>query len=119
MIPQVKVERLEVEDPTFEGGSTHTATAVMTNPTGAAFTYSVELYLNANKVVTTGVGEVTIGAGLSEQVIFNLTMPLAEGDYQPYLDVSVGGDLIAHYIASEMVTIDVTPGIEIGPIIWV
>jgi hypothetical protein len=46
-------------------------------------------------------------------------MPLAEGTYEVYLDVWVDTTLIAHYKATEDVTLVITPKIVIGPIIWV
>jgi len=116
--PTVKVDTLEL-DPTFEAGSTHTARATLTNPTTKEFTYTVELYLDVTKVVTSGTGEVTIPAGASQYVDFTVTMPLAEGTYQPYIDVWVGTELIAHYAATEVVSIAVAPSIIIGPITWV
>jgi len=115
--PQVRVANLEL-DPTFEAGSTHVAKATLTNPTTKEFTYTLELYLDVTKVATSGIGDVTIPAGASQDVDFTVVMPLAEGDYQPYLDAWVGTELIAHYIATELVTIEVTPQISIGPIIW-
>lgn len=117
--PLVKVEKLESDDPIFEAGSTHTARATLTNPTSKDFAYTVELYLGVTKVATSGVGEVTIPAGQSMEVNFTLTMPIIEGDYQPYLDIWVGAELIAHYAATEMVSIAVIPSIIVGPIIWV
>lgn len=116
--PQMRVDALEL-DPTLEAGSTHTARATLTNPTAKEFTYAVELYFGVTKVVTSGVGEVTIPAGQSVEVSFTVTMPLIEADYQPYIDAYVGAELVAHYVATELVTIVVTPAIIIGPIIWV
>lgn len=113
------VRKLEMEDPTFEAGVTKTARATLTNPTSREFSYTVELYLGVTKVASSGVGTITIGAGESMLVDFTMVMPLLEGFYQPYLDVWVGDDLIAHYIATETVEILVTPAIEIGPITWV
>jgi hypothetical protein len=115
--PQVKVERLAL-DPTFEAGSTHTAKAALTNPTTKDFTYTVELYLDVTKAATSGAGTVTIAAGQSVDVNFTLAMPLVEKSYQPYLDVWVGTSLIAHYAATELVSIVVTPAIIVGPITW-
>lgn len=117
LIAAVAVEGLDL-DPTFEAGSTHTARATLTNPTTSEFTYLVELYLGILKSATSGIGQITIPAGESREMLFTITMPLTEGDYQPYLDVHVGADLIAHYQATEVVTIEVTPLIEIGPITW-
>ena len=116
--PQVVVDKLEL-DPILEAGSTHTARATLTNPTTKDFTYTVELYLDVLKVATSGAGEVTIPAGQSMEVSFTVAMPLIEGDYQPYLDAWVGAELIAHYAATELVSIVVTPVIIVGPIIWV
>ena len=115
--PRVKVDKLEL-DPTFEAGSTHIAKAVLTNPTVKDFTYTVELYLGVTKAATSGAGTIEIPAGQSMEVTFTLVMPAAEGDYQPYLDVWVGTELIKHYAATELVTIEVSPDIEVGPIIW-
>lgn len=116
--PQVKVEKLEFSDPTFEAGSVHTARSTITNPTAKEFTYDLELYLDVTKVASAS-GSVTIPAGSSRSVDFTITMPLTEGVYQPYVDAWVGADLIAHYTATELVTIAVTPAITIGPITWV
>jgi hypothetical protein len=115
--PQVKVESLEL-DPTFEAGVTKTARATLTNPTAKDFTYTVELYLDVTKAATSGVGTVAIPAGQSREVNFTMVMPLVEKAYQPYLDVWVGTTLIAHYAATELVTIVVTPAIIVGPITW-
>ncbi len=115
--PKAIVEGLDL-DPTFEAGSTHTARATLTNPTTSEFTYLVELYLGVLKAATSGLGQVTIPAGESREMIFTVTMPIAEGDYQPYLDVHVGSGLVAHYAATALVTITVTPAIDIGTITW-
>ena len=115
--PRVKVESREL-DPTFEAGVTKTARATLTNPTAKDFTYTVELYLDVTKAATSGVGTVAIPAGQSREVNFTMVMPLVEKAYQPYLDVWVGTTLIAHYAATELVTIVVTPAIIVGPITW-
>ena len=114
---EVVVNKLEL-DPTFEAGSSHTARATLTNPTAKDFIYTAELYLDVTKAATSGAGSVSIPAGQSREVDFTIVMPLAEGDYQPYLDVWVGTELVAHYAATELVTIEVVPRIIIGPIIW-
>ena len=116
--PLARVEKLEMEDPTFEGGSVHTARATLTNPTAKEFTYNTELYLDVLKVATSGVGPVTIPAGGSVPVDYTITMPLVEGEYEVYLDVWVGVELIAHYKATVNVTIEVSPAITVGPITW-
>ena len=119
--PQIKVEKLgfELKDPTFNTGLVKTARATLTNPTAKQFTYDVELYLGAGKAATSGVGSITIAAGASQSVDFTVTMPLTEATYPVYLDVSVAGELIAHYRATEDVAIIIAPAIEIGPITWV
>ncbi len=117
--PQVAVEPLEANDPTFEAGSVHTAVARLTNPTTKEFTYVTELYLGVLKVVTSGIGTVTIPAGGFSDMQYTIIAPIAEGVYEVYLDVSVGGVLVAHYKATENVTIEVSPAIELGPITWV
>ena len=118
--PQVMIEKLELGDPIFEAGSTHTARARLTNPTLKEFTYTVELYLDVTKVATSGTGSVTIPAGSSMDVDFTVTMPSYEGGpWHVYLDVWVSGELIAHYQATEDVSTVISPSIEIGPITWV
>lgn len=120
MEPQIEAKMLGISagDPTFEAGSTHAARATLTNPTTSEFTYMLELYLGVSKAATSGLGTITIPAGQSKEVNFSLVMPIAEGNYQPYLDVWVAGALVAHYVATELVTIAVTPAIVVGPIIW-
>ena len=117
--PQVKVEVLWAEDPTFEEGSIHTASAVLTNPTTKEFIYSTELYLGVTKAATSGIGTATIPAGGSVTMDYPITMPLVEGEHEVYLDVWVGGELLAHYKATENVTIEIAPAVVVGPIIWV
>ena len=117
--PQVNIEMLEMEDPTFEAGVTRTARARLTNPTAKQFTYTVELYLGVAKVATSGVGTVTITAGSYLDVNFTMVMPMVEGDYPVFLDVWHEGTLLKHYQATENVVIQISPVIEVGPIIWV
>ena len=115
---QLKVEKLESVDPTFEAGSVHTARATITNPTSQDWIYDLELYLGVTKVATSGVGSIGIGAGASQVIDFTLTMPEAEGNWDVYLDAIVEDELIAHYKATEPVTIEITPAITVGPITW-
>ena len=116
--PQVKIEKLEMEDPTFEAGVTKTARARLTNPTAKQFTYSVELYLGVAKAATSGGGTVTIPAGGYVDVNFTVVMPLVEASYPVFLDVWHEGTLLRHYQATENVVIQISPAIEVGPIIW-
>lgn len=118
MKPQVIVESLEMLDPTFEGGVSKTAKATLTNPTAKQFTYSVELYFGVTKAATSGVGSVTIPAGGSLDVNFTIVMPVVEAIYPVYLDVKVDTTLLAHYQATENVTIVISPAIIVGPITW-
>lgn len=115
---QLKVEKLESVDPTFEAGSVHTARATITNPTSHDWTYDLELYLGVTKVATSGVGSIGIGAGASQVIDFTLTMPEAEGNWDVYLDAIVDGELIAHYKATEPVIVEITPAVVVGPITW-
>lgn len=119
MNPQIRVELLLAEDPTFQSGSSHSAVAQLSNPTIKEFTYTTELYLGVTKAATSGIGSVTIAAGASASVNYPVIMPIPEGDYDVYLDVWVGTELIAHYKATEKVTIEVSPAVEIGIITWV
>lgn len=116
--PLVKVEKLEMLDPTFEAGSSHVASATLTNPTAKEFTYTTELYLGVTKVATSGVGSVTIPAGGSVSMDYTIVAPLAEGEYEVYLDVLVGTELLKHYKATENVIIEVSPAVNVGPITW-
>ncbi len=117
--PQVKIEMLEMEDPTFGVGIVKTARARLTNPTAKQFSYTVELYLGVTKAATSGVGTVTIPANSYLDVNFTLVMPLVEGGYPVYLDVWHEGTLLKHYQANENVVIAISPAIEVGPITWV
>ena len=117
--PQVKIEKLEMGDPTFEAGVTKTARARLTNPTARQFTYTVELYLGVAKVATSGTAQVTIPASSYLDVNFTLVMPTVEGDYPVYLDVWHDTTLLKHYEATENVVVTISPAIEVGPITWV
>jgi hypothetical protein len=117
--PQVEIEMLEMDDPTFEAGAIKTARARLSNPTIKQFTYSVELYLGVAKVTTSGAGSVTVDASSYLDVDFTITMPLVEADYPVYLDIWHEGTLLKHYQATENVVIQISPDVEVGPITWV
>jgi len=119
MKPQVKIERLEMGDPTFEAGESKTARAQLTNPTTKQFAYKTELYLGATKVATSGAVMVAIPAGQTAAANWPIVMPLTEAEFEVYLDVWVDTTLIAHYKATENVITKITPKIEVGPITWV
>lgn len=125
--PAVKVENLGFNDPEFAADSSHVAQATLTNPTGKEFTYTTELYLDVTKVATSGVSvPFAIPAGGSIPVDFTVVMPAVEGTYHVYVDVfcadAITSDnptgLIAHYQATEDITIVISPAIDIGVISW-
>ncbi|MBA7543047.1 hypothetical protein ES705_35373 [subsurface metagenome] len=116
--PLVEVEGLEL-DPIFEAGSSHTASAILTNPTTKEFTYTTELYLGVTKVATSGIGTATIPAGGSVTMNYPIIAPLVEAEYEVFLDVWVEAELIKHYQATENVVTVISPAIEVSPIIWV
>lgn len=121
MEPQIEVGRvqwLESEDPTFEAGEVRTARAQMTNPTGKAFSYTAELYLDITKVASSGAIAFSLAAGETKTVSFPVTMPGVEGTFPVYLDVFVAGELVGAYKATEDVAVVITPAIIIGPITW-
>lgn len=106
-----------LDDPEFEGGSTHVATVQLTNPTTKEFTYTVTLYLGLSAVVSSQ-GVVAIPAGGVASPQFSIVMPTTEAVYPVFLDVDVAGVNIKHYQAAD-ITILVSPDIEIGDITWV
>lgn len=107
-----------VGDPVFGYGTTHVAHAPVTNPTPAAFTYDAELYLGPLKAATSGVVTFTLAAGQSKTIDFTITMPDVEGTWPVLIDVLVAGALIAAYQATEDVTVEISPAIDIEPITW-
>lgn len=117
-VADIRAEVLDGEDPTFEAGSTHTATALLTNPTTSEFTYTVELYLGITRVAVSGAATITLTAGGSVQQQFQIDAPIAEDTYGVYLDVWHAGTLLKHYKAVEDVTVQIAPDIDVGPIIW-
>jgi len=118
MKPKVKIERLEMDDPTLEAGVARSARARLINPTTKQFTYAVELYLGVAKDATSGVGSVTIPAGGFVDVRFTVVMPSSEGSYPVFLDVWHNTTLLKHYQATENVVVVISPAIEVGPIVW-
>jgi len=112
------IQWLESEDPTFEAKDTRVARANMTNPTAKAFSYTAELYLDVNKVASSGVISFTLAAGETRAIAFTVTMPAVEGTFPVFLDVFVDTEQVGAYRATEDVTVDITPAIVIGPITW-
>jgi len=117
--PQIQVEYIEMEDPTFEAGVSKVARARLTNPTARQFTYTVELYLGITKAATSGTASVTIPANSSMDIDFPLVMPDLEGNYPVFLDILYTSQLLKHYQATENVVIVISPDVVVGPIIWV
>lgn len=117
--PRVVAEILDAEDPTFQAGSVHTARALLSNPSAKAWTYDVAIYLGAG--LSPVAGQVTIAAGESAYVDLAMTMPTTEGVYNVYLDVSVAGypEFLEHKLATETITITISPDVDIGDIVWV
>ncbi len=105
------LQRLRAKDPTFNVGETHTAKATLTNNTGQSLTCTTELYIDVTKVATSGVSQpFTLPAGGSIDVSYVVPMPSSPGGpYHVYIDVSSGGTVIAHYQATEDVTIAKPP----------
>ncbi|MBA7636873.1 hypothetical protein ES703_44501 [subsurface metagenome] len=112
------VQWLESEDPTFEAGEARTAIAEMTNPTGKAFDYTAELYLDVTKAASSGVIAFSLAPGETKPISFPVTMPSAEGTFPVYLDVFVEADQVGAFRATEDVTVVISPAIVIGPITW-
>jgi len=105
-----------LDDPEFEGGSTHIATVELTNPTTKEFTYVVTLYLGLAAIVSSQ-GSVVIPAGGTVNAQFSIVMPNTEAVYPVFLDVDVAGVNIKHFQAAD-ITITVSPAIVIGDITW-
>jgi len=103
---------------TFECGETKTARVRMTNPRAKQFTYTVELYLGADKAATSGQGQVTIPANTYVDVDFTIAMPMTEASYPVFLDVWCAGALLGHFQSIENVIAQISPGIDVGSITW-
>jgi len=124
MKPKVKVGRvtLEMADPTFGYGTSHTAHVPVSNPTPESFVYDLILYLaltEGGARVAEAAISFALAGGASATKDVTVTMPGASGGpYHVYIDVSVAGVVIARYIATDTVNVEVTPEIDIGPIVW-
>ena len=88
----------------FYAGSTHTATAVMHNPTSGAFDYTGVLYMGVNQAVAAEV-LFHLNPGESKEVSFSVEMPTTLGQYPVFISVFSSGALLAHYQSTENVVI--------------
>ncbi len=95
--------------PQFTPGSTHTAMARLLNPTDRLWGYKGEVYLDG-RIASSGIVEFTIEAGAERTIDFPVIMPEETMDYEAYLDVSVGEELVLHWPFPEPVTIAGPPG---------
>ncbi len=116
--PQVKIEMVVMEDPTFGAGETRIARIVLTNLAAQQFTYLFELYLDVTKAATSGVWQVVIEPNASVTVGVYVVMPLAAGTYEVFVDVWHETTLLAHYQATEDITIAITPAVLVESITW-
>jgi uncharacterized membrane protein len=105
------MKKLMAEDPEFSPGSQHTAHVPMSNPTPQAWTYDAELYLVRDETTeaTSGLITFTLNPGESSTVDFPITMPADKGTYKVNIDISVSGQLLAAYQATENVTVSPPP----------
>ena len=117
--PAVELQWVEMDDPTFNAGETHTATLQVSNTAAAPFTYIFEMYLDVMKVATSGKTAGTlIPANGTASIPLALTMPITSGTWHVYIDVTVGTTVVNHLIATQDVTVVVQPGIGIIGITW-
>jgi hypothetical protein len=97
-------------DPTFGAFEGHTAIATLTNNTSQALVCTTELYLDVTKVASSGVSSAfTIPAGGSIDLSYTVRLAGAGGPYHVYIDVWSGSVLLAHYVATEDVTVTGLP----------
>ena len=121
---QVRVERMEMDDPNFESGTPHNARATFKNPKTAPFAYSGVIYLGkslGDKVVSSPVKAFTVPAGGTLPVDFAVTMPtlsIVQDSYHVYLEVSQAGAVLITFVSTEDVVVFVTPAIDITTITW-
>jgi hypothetical protein len=119
------VAKVEMDDPTFESGTVHTARATFTNPKTAPFTYGAQLYLGktlGDKKAASSVQTFTLNPGASVSKDFSVTMPVltvVQDSFHVYLLVTYEGTELITYVSTEDVVCIVSPGIQVGTITWV
>jgi len=120
----ILVKSLEMEDPTFESATPHVATATFQNPKTAPFDFTAELYLGktlGTKTATSGPKTFTVAAGGTKPVDFSVNMPtlaIPSDAYHVYLEVKQAGVVLITFVATEDVTVIVTPAINVTQITW-
>lgn len=118
------VERLEMEDPTFESETLHVAHALFQNPKSVAYDFTAELYLGktvGSKAATSGVVSFSLAAGASKTVNFSVTTPritVTPDPYHVYLEVKQAGVLLITFVGTEDVITIVTPAVNVTQITW-
>lgn len=90
--------------PEFGPGVTKTAKVPMTNPTTKAFDYLAALYMGTDLMVMAQ-EPFHLEASESKSIDLSVTMPSVPGNYPIHVGVSVAGENIALYKATEDVTI--------------
>jgi len=121
---EVRIEKMTMEDPSFESETVHVAHALFTNPKTSSFDYTAELYLGkvvGNKVSTSGAINFTILAGGSKSVDFSVNMPvltIPDDAFHVYLEVKHLGTLLITFVATEDVAVYIIPAIKVTQITW-
>ena len=95
--------------PQFQLGEAKTARITMRNPTGSALNYRTALYMGVDQVVMAE-ANFTLAAGESRDISLPATMPVQIGQYPVYISVFSANTLIAHYRATEDVTVVTVTG---------
>jgi len=121
----ILVRSLEMEDPTFESATPHVATATFQNPKTASFDFTAELYLGkalGTKTVTSGPKTFSLAAGATAPVTFSVNMPtlaIQSDAYHVYLEVKQAGVVLITFVATDDVTVIVSPAINVTQITWI
>lgn len=97
--------------PQFEPEESKTAVMPMTNPTAKLFDYLAELYMGTDLAIMSQ-APFQLEAGEQKDISFPVTMPSVPGTYPVHIGVSVAGENIALYKATQDVVI-VAPDIRV------